>query len=117
MTVSNSKSYLGYFKKLVDEYKNIFNRTIGKKVIHIDYSALTEEIESSHETLKFEKQKNNIFSKGYTESRSKYIFVTDSVLKTNPWMYKTVDLNGEKVIESLYENKSLIKLYIKIKSK
>ena len=31
------------------------------------------------------------------------IFIIDSVLKTNPWTYKIKDLNGKKIIESLYE--------------
>ena len=37
----------------------------------------------------------NIFSKGYSDNWSREIFIIDSVLKTNPWMYKTKDLNGK----------------------
>ena len=67
-----------------------------KKPIDADYTALTEEIESSHKAPKFKvagrvritKYKNN-FSKGYTESWSRNIFVIDSVLKTNPWTLKS----------------------------
>ena len=33
--------------------------------------------------------------------------IIDSVLKTNPWICKIKDLNGEKIIESFYE-KSLL---------
>ena len=29
--------------------------------------------------------------------------IIDSVLKTNPWICKIKDLNGEKIIESFYE--------------
>ena len=53
MTANNSKSYLGYLKKLADEYNNTYHRFIGKKPIHTDYSALTEEIEFSHKSPKF----------------------------------------------------------------
>ena len=35
-------------------------------------------------------------------------FITDSVLKTNPWTYKIKDLNGEKIIESFYEKELLL---------
>ena len=45
----------------------------------------------------------NIFSKKYTGNWSREIFIIDSVLKTNPWIYKIKDLNGEKIIGSFYE--------------
>ena len=45
----------------------------------------------------------SVFSEGCTENWSREIFVIDSVLKTNPWTYKLRDLNGEKIIGSLYE--------------
>ena len=41
----------------------------------------------------------NIFSKGYTENWSREIFVIDYVLKTNHWIYKIKDLNGENIIK------------------
>ena len=50
----------------------------------------------------------NIFSKGYTEYWSTDIFVIDSLLKSNPWMYKNKDLNGEKIIESFYGKELLL---------
>ena len=34
---------------------------------------------------------NDIFGKGYTENWSREIFITDAVLKTNPWIYKIKD--------------------------
>ena len=49
----------------------------------------------------------NIFSKGYTENWSRKIFITDSVLKTNPRTYKIKDLNREKIIGSFYEKELL----------
>ena len=53
MTANDSKSYLGYFNKLVDEYNNTYYHFIDKKPIDADYSALTEDIESSHKAPKF----------------------------------------------------------------
>ena len=59
-------------KKLVNEYNNTYRGSIGKKPIHADYSALTEEIKSGHKAPKFRVDDtvmitkfNNIFSKGY----------------------------------------------------
>ena len=39
-----------------------------------------------------------IFSKVYTKNWPREIFIIDSVLKTNPWTYKSKNLNGEKKI-------------------
>ena len=85
--------------KLVDQYNNSYNRSIGKKPIDADYSALTEETESSHNAPEFEvgdrvgiAKYKIIFSKSYTNNWSREIFVIDSVVKANPWTYKIKDL-------------------------
>ena len=44
MTANNSKSYLVYLNKLVDEYNNTYHHSIDKKPIDADYSALTEKL-------------------------------------------------------------------------
>ena len=75
MTANDSKSYLGYLNKLVDECKNTYHRSIGKKVIDAHYAALTEKLEWSHKSPKFKAvdsaritKYKNIFSKGYTDN-------------------------------------------------
>ena len=50
----------------------------------------------------------NIFSKECSDNCSKGIFVTDSVLKTNPWTYSFKDLNRKTVIGSFYEKELLL---------
>ena len=103
MTANNSKSYLNYLNKLLDEYDNTYYRSVGKKPIDADYLDLTEEIESIYEAPKFRIgdrvrisiYKNN-FSKGYTKNWSREMFVIDSVLKNNFWENKIKDLNGQK---------------------
>ena len=69
-----------------------------KKPIDADYSAMTEEIESTHKAPEFKvgdsiriTKYKNVFSKSYTKIWSKEIFVIDSVLKTNPWTHKIKD--------------------------
>ena len=42
MTANDSKSYLGYLNKLVDEYNNIYHRNINKKLIYADCSDLDD---------------------------------------------------------------------------
>ena len=53
MTANDTKSYLGYLNKSLDEYNNSHHRYIGKNSIHADYSALIEETESNHKVPKF----------------------------------------------------------------
>ena len=110
MTGSDNKFDLGYFNKLVHEHNNSYHRSIGKKLIDDYYSVLIGKIESSHKAPKFrvgDKVKitsyKNIFSKGYIKNWSRKILIIDSVLKTNPWMYKIKDLNRENIIGSFCE--------------
>ena len=53
MTADDNQSYLGCLNKLVDQYNNTYHRSIGKKPIGADYSALTKVVESTHKALKF----------------------------------------------------------------
>ena len=78
VTANNSKSYLGYLNKLVDQYNNTYYHFIGKKPVDADYSALTEKSELSLKAAKF-KVGDKV--------------TIDSVLKANPWTYKIKDLN------------------------
>ena len=110
IVLSNDKSYLGYFNKLVDEYNNSYQCSICKKLFDAEYSALTKKSESSHKAPKFKiddkvkiTKNKNISSKGYTKNWSREIFVIDSILKTDPWTYKIKELKGEEIIRSFYE--------------
>ena len=125
MTTNDSKSYLSYLNKLLDYNNNAYRHSIGRKPINVDYSALTEKIEANPKAPKFKvndrvriTKYKNIFSKGFTDSWSREIFIIDSVLKTNPWSYKIKDLNGEKIIGSVMRNQELLKFvpdHLKIK--
>ena len=110
MTANDNKSYLTYLNKLVDQYSNTYHHSINKEPINVDYSALTEEIETNFKAPKFTvndrvriTKYKNIFSKGNTENWSKKIFFIDSALKTDPWTYKLKELNVEKNNRSFYE--------------
>ena len=72
---------------------------------------MTEDVDMNPKALKFKvrvTKYKNIFSKGYTESYSREIFVIDSLLKTNPWMYRIEKSNGKKIIGSFYEKDLLL---------
>ena len=75
MTANNSKSFLPYLNKLVDQYNNTYHNYINKKPINADYSALTEKIETNPRVPKFKvndrvriAKYKTIFSKDYTEN-------------------------------------------------
>ena len=115
MTANDSKSYLSYLNKLADQYNNAYRHSIGKKPTNDDYSALTEKIEGNPTAPKFKVNDRvritnykNIFSKCYTANCSREIFIIDSVLKTNPWVYTIKNLNGKKIIGSFYEKELLL---------
>ena len=66
-----------------------------RKSINSDYSALTENVKANLKAPKFKVNDRvritkckNILSKAYTKNCSSEIFISDSVLKTNPWTYK-----------------------------
>ena len=115
MPADDSKFYLGYLNKLADKYNNSYHHSIGKKPIDADYSVLTEEIETYSKARKFKVSDRarfikykNISSKCYTNIWWTEIFVIGSVLKPNPWIFKTKYLNGEKIIISFYEKELLL---------
>ena len=74
MTATDSKSYLSYLNKLVDQYNNIYHHSNNKKSFNADYSVLTGNIEANFKVPKFGvndrvriTKYKNIFSKGYTD--------------------------------------------------
>ena len=52
MTANESKSYFGYFNKLVGENNNPYYLSIGKSPVNADYPALTEKIETCYDASK-----------------------------------------------------------------
>ena len=85
MTPNDSKFYLPYLNKLLDQYNNNYHRSVNKKPINAVYSALTENIESNLKATKFKVNDRvrittykNIFIKGYTKNWSREIFIIDS---------------------------------------
>ena len=75
ITANDSKSYLLYLNKPVDQYNNAYHHSISTKSINTDYSALVEKIETNPEVPKFKvhdrvsiTKYKIIFSKGYIEN-------------------------------------------------
>ena len=53
MTSKDSKSYLSYLNKLINQCDNTYHHSINKKPINTDYSALTEKVETNPKAPKF----------------------------------------------------------------
>ena len=53
MIANNSKSYLPYLNKLVDQYNKSYHHSFNKKSIYADHSDWTEKIEHSIKAPKF----------------------------------------------------------------
>ena len=47
MAANDSKSYLSYLNKLVDQSNNTYHHSISKKPINTNYSAVTEKTETN----------------------------------------------------------------------
>ena len=72
MTANNSKSYVPYLNKSIDQQNNTYHHSINKKPINANYSTLNEKIKRNHEAPKFKVNDRvatfkykNIFIKGY----------------------------------------------------
>ena len=104
-THNKGKSYLTYMNKLVDQYNNTYHHSINKKPINADDSALTEKIKTNLIPLKFK-----VNDRGYTKNWSREIFITNFVLKTNPWISKIKDLNGEEIAGNFFEKELLLSI-------
>ena len=82
MTTNDSKPYLSYLNKLVDQCNNSYHHSINKKPINTDYSALSEKTETNLKAPKFKvndrvriTKYKNILRKGCTESQENYLLL------------------------------------------
>ena len=110
VAANDSKCYLSYLSKLVDQYNNTYHHSVSKKPINTDYSAFTEKIETNPKALKFKvndrvriTKYKNMFSTGCNLSRK--VLIINSVLKTNPWTYKIKDFNFDHAKQSSLPNR------------
>ena len=76
MTANNSKSYLAYLNKLVDQNNDTYHHSNGKNLLMMIIE--TKKIETNHKASKFNvtdkvriTKYKHIFSKGYTKNRSR----------------------------------------------
>ena len=97
ITANDSKSYLPYLNKLIDEYNKTSHHSINKRHINADYSAFTEKSETNSKTPKFKvndivriTKYQNMFSKAC--DRTKCLFLNDESSMVRPTL---IDINPD----------------------
>ena len=107
----NSVSKNVYIHKLddiVNEYKNIYHRTIKMKLKVNDIkdnTFINIDTEINHKYPKFKvgdhvriSKYKNIFATGCTPNWSDEVFVIKEIKNAVPWIYVINDINGEQII-------------------
>ena len=122
-SVNNNTVYWNKLDKLVDDYNNTVHSSIkmtpteaSKKENEKKVFANLDEDEiylkpkkpkfSIGDKVRISKYKRRVFDKGYTPNWTEELFVVDKVNLTKPITYHVVDLLGEKVEGSFYENET-----------
>ena len=112
MTSISKNVYIDKLNAIVNKYNNTYHTTIKMKPIDVKddtYINTNKEINYNHpkfqvgDYVRISKYKN-IFAKGYMPNWSEEVFVVDKIKNTVPWTYVIIDLNGEEITGTFYEN-------------
>ena len=111
MTSVSKNVYIVELNDIVNEYNNLYHRTIEMKPVDVnDNTYIDFKKEGNDKDPKFKvgghvriSKYKNIFAKGYTSNWSEEVFVIKKVKNTVPWTYVINDLNSEQIIETFYE--------------
>ena len=111
MTSVSKNVYIDKLDDTVNEYNNIYHRTIKMKPVDVEdntYVDFEKEVNDKDPTFKVGDhvrifKYKNIFAKGYTPNWSAEVFVIKKVKNTVPWTYIINDLNSEEFIGTFYE--------------
>ena len=120
-SANNNTVYWDKLDKLVDDYNNTVHSSIEmtpteaskkeneKQVFanlygDVIYLKPQKPKFSIGDKVRISKYKRKVFVKGYTPNWTEEVFVVDKVMLTKPVTYHIVDLLGEKVEGSFYEN-------------
>ena len=104
--------YINQLDDIVNEYNNIYYRTIKMKPDNVKDNTHIDSIKEVNDKnpkfqvgdcVRISKYKNivTLFANGYTPNWPEEVFV--KVENTFPWRYVINDLNGEEIIRTFYE--------------
>ena len=113
MTSISKNVYTDKLDDIVNKCNNAYHNTIKMKPVDVKsntYIDSSKEInEKDHpkfkigDNVRISKYKN-IFAKGYTPNWSEEVFVIKKIKNTALWTYLIIDLDGEEIVGTLYEN-------------
>ena len=119
-TVNNNTVYWDKIDKLVNDYNNARHSSVKMTPIEASKKKNENKVWSNlygdsiylkpgkpkfsiGDKVRISKYKRKVFDKGYTPNWTEEIFVIDKVLPTKPVTYSIVDLMGESIKGSFYE--------------
>ena len=119
-SANNNTIYIDKIDKLLKTYNNSFHRSVRmapleasdiKNSNQVFANLYSDEIYKPVKKPKFKigdkvrisKYKRQLFDKGFTPNWTEEVFVIDDILYTKPITYRLVDLQGEAVTGSFYE--------------
>ena len=113
MTSISKNIYTDKLDDIVNKCNNAYHNTIKMKPVDVKsntYIDSSKEInEKDHpkfkigDNVRISKYKN-IFAKGYTPNWSEEVFVIKKIMNTALWTYLIIDLDGEEIVVTFYEN-------------
>ena len=119
-TINNNTVYWDKIDKLVNDYNNSRHSSIKMTPVEASKKKNESKVWSNlygesiyfkpgkskfaiGDRVRISKYKRKVFDKGYTPNWTEEIFVIDKVLPTKPVTYSIVDLMGESIKGSFYE--------------
>ena len=113
MTSISKNVYTDKLDDIINKCNNAYHNTIKMKPVDVKsntYIDSSKEInEKDHpkfkigDNVRISKYKN-IFAKGYTPNWSEEVFVIKKIKNTALWTYLIIDLDGEEIVGTFYEN-------------
>ena len=112
MTSISKNVYTDKLDDIVNKYNNTNHTTIKMKPVDVKsntYINSSKEINDKDpkfkigDIVRISKYKN-IFAKGYTPNWSEEVFVIKKIKNTALWTYLIIDLDGEEIVGTFYEN-------------
>ena len=119
-TVNNNTVYFDKIDKLVNDYNNSKHSSVKMSPIEASKKKNEKKVWSNlygesiylkpdkpkfsvGDHVRISKYKRKVFDKGYTPNWTEEIFVIDKIIPTKPVTYSIVDLMGESIKGSFYE--------------
>ena len=111
MTTISKNVYSDVLDDIVNISNNTVNKTIKTKPIDVtddSYAEYNEDFNKKYTKFKVGDHVRilkckNIFAKRYASNWSEEVFVVSKNKNTDPWTYVIIELNGEEITGSFYE--------------